>query len=109
MQDVMLADILGTKKAYLKAKIEELETNSKVNNVRDLYRLINDCKKGYQPRTIIVKNDKGELVADPHSIMARWKNYFSQLLNVRDNNDVRQAEIHTLEQLVTDPRAFEFE
>jgi hypothetical protein len=25
-------------KAYLKAKIEELETNSKINNVRDLYR-----------------------------------------------------------------------
>jgi len=24
------------KKAYLKAKIEELETNSKINNVRDL-------------------------------------------------------------------------
>jgi len=28
------------KKAYLKAKIEELETNSKVNNVRDLYRAL---------------------------------------------------------------------
>src|SRR5215469_10874590 len=42
-------------KAYLKAKIEELETNSKVKNVRDLYRGINDFKKGYQPRTIIVK------------------------------------------------------
>jgi hypothetical protein len=26
------------KTAYLKAKIEELETNSKINNVRDLYR-----------------------------------------------------------------------
>ena len=39
------------KKAYLKAKIEELETNSTVNNVRDLYRGINDFKKGYQPRT----------------------------------------------------------
>ena len=46
------------KKAYLKAKIEELETNSKVNNVRDLYRGISDFKKGYQPRTIIVKDDK---------------------------------------------------
>jgi len=34
------------KKAYLKAKIEELETNGKVNNVRDLYRGINDFKKG---------------------------------------------------------------
>ena len=46
------------KKVCPKAKIEELETNSKVNNVRDLNRGINDFKKGYQPRTIIVKDDK---------------------------------------------------
>jgi hypothetical protein len=30
------------KKAYLKAKIEELETNSKIKNIRDLYRGISD-------------------------------------------------------------------
>ena len=53
----MLADILGTKKSYLKAKIEELETNSKVNIVRDLYRVINDFKKGYQHRTIKLKDE----------------------------------------------------
>jgi len=97
------------KKAHLKAKIEELETNSNVNNVRDLYRGINDFKKGYQPRTIIVKDEKGELVADHHSIMARWRNYFSQLLNVPEDNDVRQAEIHTVEPLVPEPSAFEVE
>jgi len=34
------------KKAYLKTRIEELETNSKINNVRDLYRDINEFKKG---------------------------------------------------------------
>jgi len=62
--------------AYLKVKIVELETNRKVNNVRDLYRGLNDFKKGYQPRTIIVKDEKGELVADPHSVMARWRNYY---------------------------------
>jgi hypothetical protein len=56
----MLADISGTKKAYLKVKIGELETNSKVNNIRDLYKGINDFKKGYQPRTFIVKDDKGD-------------------------------------------------
>ena len=50
------------KKAYLKDKIEELETNSKINNVRDFYRGINDFKKGYQPRTILVKDEKGDLV-----------------------------------------------
>ena len=36
------------KKAYLRAKIDEPETNSKVNNIRDLYRHINDMTKGYQ-------------------------------------------------------------
>jgi hypothetical protein len=40
----MLADISGKKKAYPSAKIEELETNSKINNIRDLYRGINDMK-----------------------------------------------------------------
>ena len=40
-------------------------------DVRDLYRGINDFKKGYQPRTVIVKDEKGDLVADAHSIMAR--------------------------------------
>jgi hypothetical protein len=39
----MLADISGKKKkAYLNAKIEEMETNTKIDNNRDLYRGIND-------------------------------------------------------------------
>jgi len=38
-------------KAYLTAKSEVLETTSKTNNIRDLYRGFNDFKKGYQPRT----------------------------------------------------------
>jgi hypothetical protein len=66
------------KKAYLKAKIEELETNSEINNIRDLYGGINDVKKVYHPRTGIVKDEKGDLVADSHSIMARWRNNFSR-------------------------------
>jgi len=75
-----------------------------------LYRDINDFKKGYQPRTIIVKDEKGDLVADSHSIMARCRNsYFSQLLNVHVVDDVRQAEIHTAEPLVPKPSAFEVE
>jgi hypothetical protein len=37
------------KKANLKAKTEELETNSKKKNIRRLYRNIKDFKKGYQP------------------------------------------------------------
>ena len=47
--------------------------------------------------------------ADSHSTMARWRNYFSQLLNVHGAKDVRQAEIHTAEPLVPELRAFKVE
>jgi len=32
------------KKAYTKTKIKELETNSKIKNIKDLYRGINDLR-----------------------------------------------------------------
>ena len=97
------------KKAYLRAKIEELETNSKNKNIRDLYRGISDFKKGYRPRCNIVKDEKGDLVADSHSIVVRWRNYFSQLFNVHVVKDAGQAEIHTAEPLVPEPSASEIE
>ena len=55
-------------KAYLKSKIEEFETNSKIKNIRDLYRNIHDFKKGYQPRTNVVKDERCGFVADSHSV-----------------------------------------
>ena len=50
-----------------KGIFEKLETNSKIKNIRDF-------KKGYQPRCNIVKDEKGDLVADSHSIVAWWRN-----------------------------------
>jgi hypothetical protein len=74
-----------------------------------LYRGINDVKKWYQPRTRIVKDEKSDLVADSHNIMTRWRNYFSQILNIHGVSDVRQAEIHTAEPLVPETSALEVE
>jgi len=93
------------KKAYLRAKTEELETNDKIQNIGDLYRGISDFKKGYQLRCNIVKDEKGDLVADSHSIVARWRKYFSHLFSVHRVKDVGQAEIHTAEPLVPEPSA----
>ena len=80
------------KKEYLKAEIGEHETKSKLKKVRDLHKSINYFKKGYQPRTKIVKDEKGEWVTDFHGILTRWRNNFSYLLNVHGINVVRQAD-----------------
>ncbi len=95
------------KKAYLKAQFEDLETNRKIKNIRDLYRDISDFKKGYQPRVNIVKDETGDLVTGSYSILATWRDYFYQLLNVPGVHGVRQNERHTGEPLVPELGALE--
>jgi hypothetical protein len=108
---VKLVELLGPKKKkeYLKNKINELETNGKNKNIRNLYRSINEFKKGYQATTNMVKEENCDLLADSHSILNRWKNYFCQLLNVHEVNDVRHTEINTAEPLVPEPSSSEVE
>jgi hypothetical protein len=81
------------KTEYLKGKINELETNNKNKNMRDLYRGINEFKKGYQPRINITKDENGNLLADPQNVLNGWKNFFNQVLNVQGVLDVRQIYI----------------
>ena len=61
------------------------------------------------PRTNIVKDDRGDLVADSHSILAMWRKYFFQIFNVHGVNDVTQTEIHIAEPLVPELSASEVE
>jgi hypothetical protein len=82
-------------------------TSCKVK-IRELHRGINEFKRGYQHRINLVKDENGDLLADPHNILNRWKNYYSQL-SVHRVSDVRQIEIHTTEPLVSEPSPYEIE
>jgi hypothetical protein len=46
------------------------------------------------------ENGNGDLLADSNTTVNRWKNYFFQLLNVHDDSDIRQTEIHAAEPLI---------
>jgi hypothetical protein len=85
----------------------QLQRKKVITNL--FFRIMYHFKNGYQPRSNLVKDENGDLLADSHNILNRWKNYFSQLLNVYRLSDVRQIEIHTAEPLVRDPIPFEFE
>jgi hypothetical protein len=45
----------------------------------------------------LVKDERGDLLVDPHNILNRCKNYFYQLLNIHGVGGVRQTEMHTAE------------
>jgi hypothetical protein len=84
------AGISGIKREYVKNRINDPAMNSNNKNIRDLYRGNNEFKRSYQPRTNLVKDENGDLLSDPHNILNRWKNYFSQLC---------LSEIHTADPL----------
>jgi hypothetical protein len=50
------------KREYLKEKINEHATNSKNKNITDLYRGINEFKRGYQPRNNLVKDENCDVL-----------------------------------------------
>jgi hypothetical protein len=72
---------VNKKREYLKDKINELATNSKKKNIRDLCRGINGFKRGYQPKNNLLKDENGDLLADSHNILNRWKNYVATFLS----------------------------
>jgi hypothetical protein len=90
----------------MKHRINELETKSKKKKKkknRGMYTGISEFKKKYQPRRNRVKDVKGDLLADSHSILNRCKNYLCQLLNGKG------TATHTDESLVPEPSSFETE
>jgi hypothetical protein len=81
----------------MKDKIDELATNSINKNIRDLYRGINEFKRGYRPLSKLVKDENGDLLGNFHNTLNRWKNCFSHVHRV---NNIRHIEKHTDESLV---------
>jgi hypothetical protein len=57
---------------YMKVKVNRLEESSKTKNIREMYKGINEFKKGYQPRAYVIKKHDGTIVADATSILSRW-------------------------------------
>jgi hypothetical protein len=78
---------------YLKDKINEFETNNKNKNTRGMYRGLNEFKKVYQPRTNLVKDQNGDMIAESYNVLNRWKNYFCRLLNVHGDNSQKCVQL----------------
>jgi hypothetical protein len=57
----------------------------------------------------LVKNVRGDLLEDLHTIVNRWLNYFYQLLNVLGVEFIGQTEIQTAEPFVPEPSISEVE
>jgi hypothetical protein len=61
------------KRGYSKEEINYLATNSKHKYNTQLCRGFDEFKRGYLPRSNLVKDQNGDLLADSHNMLNRWK------------------------------------
>ena len=67
-------------------------------------------KKGFQPRTSMCKNKKGELLGGEEEIRKRWMEHFKELLNTESNGKGqvdKNIEASAQEQCIEEPNTQE--
>jgi hypothetical protein len=89
----------------LEVKINELQTVITSN----LDRSIRDFMEGYQPKTKIEKHVRGDLIAEPQSILAAQRNYCSLCSGMYTWLMMLSEQIYTAEPLVHEPSMSEGE
>jgi hypothetical protein len=110
MEGGKLVAFSGTKRRnILKLKLTNLKLAVRQKISETCRKASTTLKESYQPRTNIVRKENGDLFADSYSILARWRNNFSKLLNVHGVYHVRHIQIlvHRAEKLLPEPSAYE--
>lgn len=77
---VNLAVVLGTKRKYLKGKINSTETNLINKNFRDLHRDISEFQKGHKLRAYLVKDEKLICLQNPTVLCTVRRNSLYNIL-----------------------------
>ena len=93
----------------MKAKVNKLEENSKNKNIREMYKGINELKKGYQPHAYVIKKHDDTIVADTTGILSRWERFYSNLLNFNQSTSHEGSEVYTVEPDIREPSLIEVE
>lgn len=75
------------KREFVKRKIEEIEENHAKNETRKFYKNLEIERKGYQPRSIVFRNEEGKLVAEEKEILKLWVEFYSKILTSQDKSE----------------------
>ena len=79
----------------MKEKVNKLVENSKNEDIHEMYKGIIEFKKGYEPRAYVIRKYDCRIVADTTSILSRWEQFYSNLLNVNQSTNLEGSEIYT--------------
>ena len=75
------------KREWEKKQLEELQDLYCTREARKLYSKVKETKKEFKPRVNICKAKDGSIICDQNEVLARWNEYFDDLLNKNNNQE----------------------
>ncbi|XP_063915634.1 caldesmon-like [Zophobas morio] len=82
------------KRKYKERLLDEIKENYKNKEIRSMYRVLKQEKKGYQSSSVFYKNEKGELVGNEDKILELWQRYFDELLSGEENGGMIEENLN---------------
>ena len=94
------------KKKYIEDKCEQIENNfSKIRVSTDAYNIIKSLTKTFQPKTVVIRDENGNVLTESRQILDRWKRYSENMFAntsepkqtaVDNNESYTDTELETL-------------
>ncbi|KAI5737941.1 hypothetical protein M8J77_000982 [Diaphorina citri] len=85
------------KREHINKKLEQIEKEDSMKNVRSFYQLVNQQRRGTQPKSTMIKDKNGTILTGNESIRERWAEYFKELLNVEQEQQTEEITPETAE------------
>ena len=91
----------------------EIERFGNRKETRNFYRKVNESKNGYSQQPLLCKDKNGLVLADEERCIARWAEYFKELLNPNGpqnrNDENNDLPFQTAQPYITEPTLREVE
>ena len=78
------------KRKFQNDRLLEIETYREHKNIQTFYKVVNNERKSFKPRSNLCRDSEGNILTNKDGILNRWNEYFNTLLNGSHINDVDQ-------------------
>lgn len=85
------------KREFLNNKLDQIEKEDNMKNVRSFYQLVKQQRRTTQPKSTMIKDKDGTTLIGTTAILERWAEHFKELLNVQNETHIEEEIPHTAE------------
>ncbi|KAG1682927.1 Cell division cycle protein 16 [Nymphon striatum] len=69
------------KRKALESLLDKIEEDRLSGNIKEFYKGVGNIKKGFHPRSKMIRSDSGQVLTLESEVIDQWKHYFEELLN----------------------------